>query len=388
MVPISYNLRGLAVRKASTIASAFGIGMVVFVLATALMLSAGIQKTLGRSGRPDNAIVLRKGADSEMMSVVEVPTVKLILAGPGVKPAAGGTPLGVGEIIVVIVLDKIGTSGVSNVQVRGVPDDVLAFRPEVRIVAGRPARPGTNEVIIGKRIRGRFAGIELGQSFELRKNKPSTVVGVFEDGGSSFESEVWASVDAVRDAFGRTGVVSSVRVRLTSPSAFDAFQTYIEQDKRLGLQAQIEPVFYEKQSEMTSLFIGMMGSIIAFFFSIGAMIGAMITLYASIADRRREIGVLRALGFSRAAILFCFVLEAVFLALSGGCLGIAGALCMGMVHISLMNFVSFSEVVFSLTPTPAILVTSLVVAAGMGLLGGFLPAVRAARTSPVVAMRG
>lgn len=213
------------------------------------------------------------------------------------------------KISIVILLDKLGTDGFSNVQIRGVPDNVMTFRPTVHIIEGRPPQPGTDEAIVGKAIAGRFKGLEIGQTFELRKNRPAKVVGIFADGGSSFESEVWADLQNVRSAFGREGLVSSVRVRLQSESKFDAFRTSIEQDPQLGLMVMRESEYYEKQSEGTSLFIKAMGIIIAVFFSFGAMIGVMITMHASVANRQKEIGTLRALGFSRLSILGCFLLQ-------------------------------------------------------------------------------
>jgi putative ABC transport system permease protein len=217
MIPISYNVRSLAVRRTTTVATALGIALVVFVLASSLMLGSGIEKTMGRSGRPDHAFVLRKGSDAELSSSIENRLVSLIMAAPGVAKDGSGAPLGSGEVTVVITLDKVGTDNqVSNVQVRGVTEASFALRPEIRIVEGRPARPGTDEVIVGRAIRGRFKGVELQGSFDLKKNRPMTVVGVFESGGSSFESEVWADIDTVRTSFGREGLVSSVTVKLES----------------------------------------------------------------------------------------------------------------------------------------------------------------------------
>ncbi len=388
MIPIQYNLRNLAVRKATTAATALGLGLVVFVFASVLMLSNGIERTLGRTAAPDAAIVMRKGSDAELSSGIEAENVGIVLSSPEVSKGEGGVPKGVGEIVVVILQDKLGTDGFSNVQVRGVPDNVLAFRPEVKIIAGRKAQPGTDEVIIGKAIRGRFKGVDLEQSFELRKNRPVKVVGVFEDGGSSFESEVWADIDAVRGAFGREGLVSSIRVRLDSPSKMDAFKTSIETNKQLGLLAMSETEFYEKQSEGTSIFIKGLGFVIAFFFSIGAMIGAMITMQASIANRSREIGTLRALGFSRLSIMTAFLLESVALAILGGIIGAIASLPMSMVRFSTMNFATWSEIVFAFEPTAGIIGVSVLLAAVMGLIGGFFPALRAARMSPIQAMRG
>ncbi|MBI4508008.1 MAG: ABC transporter permease [Deltaproteobacteria bacterium] len=387
LIPITYSLRSLAARKTTTIASALGIGLVVFVFASAFMLKQGIHQALGQSGRSDIAVVLSKGGESEMGSNIDIPTVSLILASPGVKRDANGLGLGVGELVVVAAMEKIGFDGVSNVQIRGVPPESMAFRPEIRIVAGKPAQPGTAEVIIGERIRGRFKGLDLGQSFELRRNRPVTVVGVFSADDSSYESEVWGDIDHVRESFGRQGIVSSVRVKLETPTKFDAFKAVIEQDKRLGLEARTEPRFLEDQSEGTTWFITIIGLLIAVFFASGAMIGAMITMYAAVAHRMKEIGTLRALGFSRASILFSFIVEACLLAILGGIIGAVASLGMGFVKFSMMNFQTWSEIVFSFNPTPGILLGSMVAATIMGLLGGLFPAVRAARVSPIKAMR-
>jgi putative ABC transport system permease protein len=388
MIPIRYNVRSLAVRKATTLATALGIALVVFVLASSLMLSAGIRKTLGSSGRADNAIVLRMGSDAELGSVVEESSVPLILAAPGVKMDEQGKPLGTSEVVVVAAMPKLGADGVTNVTIRGVPDNSARFRPEVQIVAGRAPKPGADEVMIGGRIRGRIAGLDLGQTFELKKNRPVTVVGVFEAGGSSYESEVWGDSELIRQAYHREGIYSSVRVVLESPTKFDAFRAGVENDKRLGLQAVRETTFYEKQSEGVAKFVGILGTIVSIFFAAGAMIGAMITMYGAVASRQREIGTLRALGFSRSSVLSSFLFEAVLLAVVGGAVGAAASLLMGFVHFSMVNMASWSEMVFSFDPTPRVLTTALVFACGMGLFGGLLPAVRAARTSPLKAIRG
>jgi putative ABC transport system permease protein len=390
MVPISYNLRSLLVRKATTFATAFGIGLVVFVLAGALMLGSGIEKTMVGAGRDDNAVVLRKGADNEMSSSIEVKTIGLIAAAPGVKRGNGGATLASGEVVIVIAQDKLGgTAGqVSNILVRGVPEIALQVRPEVRVIDGRPPRPGTDEVMIGRGLRGGFRGMQVGESFELKKNRSVKVVGVFEAGGSSFESEVWADVDTARSSFGREGLASSVTVRLESPSKFEAFKTTMESDKQLGLQALTEKKYYEKQSQGTAIFITIMGIVIVFFLSMGAMIGALITMQAAVAQRQREIGTLRALGFSRFSILTSFLLESGLLAAAGGAVGVAAALALSVVKISMMNFATWQEVTFSFDPNPGVIATALISGALMGVLGGFFPALRAARISPIEAMRG
>lgn len=388
MVPIKYNVRNLVVRKSTTAAAAFGLALVVFVFASALMLSNGIEKTFGRSAAPDVAIVLRKGSDAELTSTIENKDVSLVLA-QAAQIGASKKPAGVGEVLTIIVLDKVGVEGgVSNVNVRGVPDDAMAFRPTVKIVEGRAPAVGADEVVVGNAIRGRFRGLQLGESFELKKNRPMKVVGFFTDEGSSFESEVWVDIHTARQAFGREGNVSSVRVRLDSPSKFDAFKALVEGDRQLGLVATREADYLEKQSQATAWLLRILGALIAFFFGVGAMIGATITMNAQVAGRSREIGTLRALGFSRAAILFSFLLESMVLAVAGGALGALCAVAMKAVKITLLNASTFAEIVFGFEPSPGIIVGSMVLAAFMGLVGGFLPAVRAARVSPVEAMRG
>ena len=300
MVPIRYNVRNLLVRRTTTLAAALGVGLVVFVLAASLMLNEGLARTLDLSGSPDTAIVLRKGSDSEMPSSVEDKAISLIKVAPGVKAASDGQPLVLGEVVVVLFQDLANGKGKSNATLRGTPlDRVQIFRPEMKIIEGRMAKPGTDEVVVGARVVGRFKGLEIGQSIDLRKARAVKVVGVFEANGSSFESEVWGDVEYIRSSFGREAVVSSVRVKLESEAVYDGFEVAVERDKQLGLEVMREPEFYRKQSENTSIFIIAMGSLIAVFFSIGAMIGAMITMYGSVAHRKREIGVLRALGFSR-----------------------------------------------------------------------------------------
>jgi putative ABC transport system permease protein len=387
MIPLRYNVRSLAVRKATTFATASGIALVVFVLASSMMLTAGIHKTLASSGHEDQAIVMRMGSDAELGSVIEQSSVPLVFAAPGVKAGEHG-PQGAAEIVVVAAMEKLGAEGVTNVTIRGVGDDVLSFRPEVHLVAGRPARPGTDEAIVGARIRGRIKDVDLDKTFDIKKNRPVKVVGVFEADGSAYESEVWVDRELLRQAYGRQGIVSSVRVRLDSASKFDAFRAGIENDKALGLQALRETVFYERQSEGVAAFVGGIGSVVSFFFALGAMIGAAITMYAAVSNRQREIGTLRALGFSQASILVSFLLEAVILSVVCGVVGALASQAMGFVRFSMVNMASWSEVVFSFDPNARVMIVALTFAGVMGLLGGLFPAIRAARTSPLKAIRG
>jgi len=389
MIPLSYNVRSLFVRKATTVATALGIGLVVFVLSSALMLGKGIRKTLVSSGSAGRAMVLRKGSDTEMASGIESNTVSLIMAAPGVKRGDDGQPLGTADVVIVAALDKVGDEGfVSNILVRGVQSGVMKVRPEVRVIDGRPATSGTDEVIIGRGVRGHFKGLELGSSFDLKKNRPVKVVGVFESGGSSLESEVWADIETVRTSFGRGSASSSVTVVLESPGAYDGFAAYVENDKQLGLEPFRESVYYDKQSEGTAMFITGLGSSIAFFFSVGAMIGAMITMYGAVAQRTKEVGTLRALGFSPSSVLLSFLFESSVLALVGGVLGGLASMGMTAVKFSMMNFATWQEISFSFEPSVVIVLSSIAVGGVMGILGGFFPALRAARMSPIEATRG
>jgi putative ABC transport system permease protein len=390
MIPISYNVRSLWVRKTTTLATGFGIALVVFVLAAAQMLAAGVSKTLVAGGRTDNAIVTRKGADNEMSSSIESKSVSLILATPGVKKDETGAPLGGGEVVVVIAQDRLGGNAgeVTNILVRGVNDNVFKVRPDARIIDGRPAKPGTDECVIGKGLVGKYKGMTLGDKFELKKNRPVTVVGVFEAGGSSFESEAWVNLETARSSFGREGLVSSVTVRLDNAAKFDSFKPLIETDKQLLLEARRETKYYEDQSQGTAMFISIMGTVIAVFCAAGATLGAMNTMFAAVAQRRREVGTLRALGFSKFQILFSFVMESSVLALVGGLVGLVLATLLTMTRVSMMNFQTWQEISFSFTATPEIFLTAILAGAGMGILGGLLPALKAAGTSPIEAMRG
>jgi putative ABC transport system permease protein len=325
-----------------------------------------------------------------MSSSIESKSVSLVLATPGVKKDETGSALGGGEVVVVIAQDRLGgkPGEVTNILVRGVSDNVFKVRPDARIIEGRPAKPGTDECVIGKGLEGKYKGMTIGDKFDLKKNRPVTVVGVFEAGGSSFESEVWVNLETARTSFGREGLVSSVTVRLDSPAKFDAFKATIETDKQLLLEARRETKYYQDQSQGTALFISIMGTIIAVFCAAGATLGAMNTMFAAVAQRRREVGTLRALGFSKFQILFSFVMESSVLALAGGLLGLGLAMILTLTRVSMMNFQTWQEISFSFTATPEIMLTSIIAGAGMGIVGGLLPAFKAAGVSPIEAMRG
>jgi putative ABC transport system permease protein len=345
-----------------------------------------VQKAMRVSGREDTAIVLRDGSSAELPSSFGADLVSLIRDRPEVKQGDGAGA--VGEVVVVLTVDVTDGSGISNVMLRGVPPESYRFRPEVKIVSGRMPTPGTNEAIVGKAIRGRFKGIEVGKEFEVRNNRPLKVVGMFAATGSSYESEVWTDVDVLRDSLGRPSVVSSARVRLNTKKDLQAFRTSLEADKRLGVDVQRETDYYEKQSEQTAGFLQGMGTMFAILLSLAAMVFASITMNGAVANRTREIGTLRALGFSKFSILVSFLLEAIFLALVGGAIGTALVMVMGLFTFSTMNFQTFSEIVITFTATPAVVFNALFFSVIMGLIGGLFPAIRASRVSPIEAMRG
>ncbi len=387
MIPIAYNLRNLQVRRTTTLAAALGLALVVFIFAAVMMMSNGIRQVTARAADPNVAIVLRKGSDVELSSAIEEPNIGIIASTPGVAHEATGQPQAVGELVVVALLDKV-SGGFSNVVLRGVPDNVMKFRPGVKIIEGRAPTPGTDEAMVGSAIHNSFKGLKVGEQFEMRKNRPLKVVGVFEDNGSAFESEVWGDTSVIRATYGRQGIVSSVRVRLDSPEKFDGFKASLESNRQLAVTTMREREFYDKSSQGTAMFLSVLGFMIAFFFSIGAIIGAMITMHAAVAQRQREIGTLRALGFSRLQILTSFLFESIVLALLGGVIGAGAALLMGTQRITMMNNATWSELSFRFEPTTEILLRAIAIAAVMGILGGFFPAIRAARINPVQAMRG
>jgi putative ABC transport system permease protein len=384
MVPVQYNARSLLVRKITTLATALGVALVVFVFAAALMLSEGASRAFAVAGRPDTVVIVRKGSDAELSSAIGNEYLALF-RGPAQVSQAGGV---IGEVVVVVIGEHTNGSGSSNVLVRGTPPEGLAFRPEVKIIRGRAPRPGTNEVIVGSAIAGRFKGLSEGQTIDLRHNRPLSVVGVFSAAGSSYESEVWGDLDYIRNALGRTAMVSSARVRLNSPSDFDAYRQLIETDKRFSMKVMRESDFFEKQSQGTATFLRIAGTVMAVLFSLAAMLGAAITMNGAVAHRAREIGTLRALGFSRRSILVSFLIEAIVLAVIGGVIGSALVLLLSFVKFPIINFQTFSEIVVSFQATPAVFTKALIFSGVMGLIGGLVPAIRAARVSPIEAMRG
>jgi ABC-type antimicrobial peptide transport system permease subunit len=361
------------------------MALVVYVFSATLMLSEGLRKTLISTGSPDNVVVIRKGSQSEVQSGVERKQASIVESRPEVAIGPDGRRLLAKELVVLINIPKRVSGKPSNVVIRGVSETSLLLRPQVKLISGRMPRSGSVEVIAGKNIAERFKGGGLGETlrFGMRNWK---VVGVFDAGATGFSSEIWGDVDQLMQAF-RRPVYSSVLFRERDPLQFASLKESIETDPRLTVEAKTETRYYEDQSEAMATFLRIMGIALTVIFSIGAVIGAMITMYAAVANRVTEIGTLRALGFTRGSILAAFVFEALFLGLIGGLLGLFFASFMQLITISTMNWQSFSELAFSFTLTPAIIGESLLFAVFMGLAGGLLPAFRAARMNIVDALR-
>ncbi|HEU5464076.1 MAG TPA: ABC transporter permease [Candidatus Binatia bacterium] len=385
-IPLKYIARSSTARRLTTGITMLGVALVVFVFAAVLMMANGVQRTLRSTGSDDNVIVARKAAMSEIMSILDREAAAIMINLPYVARFADGRPMSSREVVVIINLDKLGGEGISNVTVRGVEEPAFDLRPQVRIVQGRMFRWGAREVIAGAGITNRFAGAQIGEQVKFGGDTWS-VVGIFAAEGSGFESELWGDLNQIADAFQRTSL-STVTFRLRDPAEFADVVGAFESDNRLQYFApKGERQFFEEQSEMMATFIRILGLFITVIFSAGAMIGAMITMYGAVANRTVEIGTLRALGFYRRSILLAFLLESLFLSLGGGVIGLGIASLLQFFTISTLNFGSFSELAFSFALSPSIIASSLGFSLLMGLIGGFLPAVGAARLNIIQALR-
>ena len=384
-IPLRYSARNLLTRKLTTALTAGGMALVVFVFAAVLMLDAGLRSALVSTGQPDSILVTRRAAGTEIQSGIERSQAAIVETQPEIATGPGGVRVVSKETVVLIAQPKRDTGVPTNITVRGLGEEGPALRPQVRIASGRMFRRGTTEIVVGTSIAERFAGTGIGERLRFG-GREWTVVGVFDGAGSAFDSEVWGDGEQMMQSF-RRNAYSTVVARLADPTAFDALKARLESDPRLTLDVKRERRFYEEQSEVLSNFIRILGLTLSVIFSVGAMIGAMITMYAAVANRTAEIGSLRALGFRRGAILVAFLAEALCLALLGWAVGLALATLMTLVRISTMNWQSFAELAFSFTLTPGIVAQSLAFALAMGLAGGVLPALRAARLKIVDALR-
>lgn len=384
-IPPSYIARNLWARRLTTGLTAAGLALVVFVFAAVLMLNEGLRSTMVTTGEYDNVVMIRRSAETEVQSIVTRAQAGVATSHPAVALGGDGLPLASRETVVLIALDKRAAHQRSNVLIRGVGPHAADLRPQVRLTAGRMFRPGSSEIIAGASVARRFVGAGLGERMRFGQRE-WTVVGLFDAGNSGFDSEVWGDVDQLMQAF-RRPVYSSVVLKLADSAQFARFKADIENDPRLTLEAKREQVFYSDQTRALSTFINILGLTLSVIFSVGAVIGATVTMYASVANRVTEIGTLRALGFQRRSILAAFLAESLLLGLVGGVAGLVFASAMQLVSFSTTNFQSFSELAFGFRLTPAIIAEALLFALAMGFVGGFLPAVRAARLGIVEALR-
>jgi ABC-type antimicrobial peptide transport system permease subunit len=361
------------------------MALVVYVFATVLMLEEGLRRTLVETGSPDNVVIIRKSSQTEVQSGVERSQAAIAESRGEIAFDGAGQRMVSKEVVVLITLNKSTGNAPANVVIRGTTAQGLALRPQVQLAAGRMFRPGAAEVVVGRSIAERFSGVGLGERLKFGQRE-WIIVGVIDAGRTGFNSEIWGDADQMRQAF-RRPVYSSVTFRLADPGSFERLKTELESDPRLTIEAKRETVYYAEQSEVMAKFIRILGMVLSVIFSLGAIIGAMITMYASVASRTAEIGTLRALGFRRRGILGAFLTEALLLGLSGGAAGLALASLMQFFSLSTMNWQTFSELAFSFTLSGGIVLQSLAFALSMGLLGGFLPALRAARLNIVEALR-
>jgi len=380
-IPLIYNVRSVKARWTSTIVAVAGIAGTVGVFIAMLSLARGFRATLVSSGSEDNALITRASATSEMTSGLALDSVKIIQDGPGIARGANG-PLVTPEAVLMAPIPLRSTGTDANVELRGVSPNVFAIRRNIKIIDGRMFQPGVSELIVGKNARATYAGLTLGSTIALGTVRWQ-VVGTFDAGGSSFDSEVWGDAHLLNGAYNRPDTISqSVTVHLTSPAALQQLKDSLTADPRLNVDVVREIDYYSKQSTRMTTLITILGGFVAGIMAIGAVFGALNTMYSAVAERGREIATMRALGFGAAAVVVSFLIEALLIAFVGGAIACVAVLPLNGLTTSTMNFQTFSNLAFAFKITPELLVKGIVFALTMGIIGGLLPAVRAA-TGPV-----
>jgi putative ABC transport system permease protein len=385
-IPIVYNIRSVRARWTSAIVAVVGIAGTVGVFVAMLSLANGFRATLVSSGSPENALIVRGGATSEMTSGVGLDSVKIIQDAPGIARGPNG-PLVTAEAVLMAPIPLRSTGTDANVEVRGVSPNVLEIRKQVKIVDGRMFSPGLAEVIVGKNASTTYSGLTLGNTINLGTMQWK-VVGIFDAGGSSFDSEVWGDPHLLTAAYNRPDTFfQSVTVHLASPDSLKTLQDSLTTDPRLNVDVTREIDYYAKQSTRMTALIKTLGGFVAFVMAIGAVFGALNTMYSAVADRGREIATMRALGFGGPSVVFSFLLEALLISFVGGLLGCLAVLRLNGITTSTINFQTFSNLAFAFKITPGLLAEGIIFALVMGVLGGFFPAVRAAGLPVATALR-
>src|SRR5271163_3349750 len=385
-IPIVYNIRSVRARWTSTIVAVLGIAGTVGVFVAMLSLAKGFQATLVASGSPDNALIVRAGATSEMTSGVPLDSVKIIQDAPGIARGAEG-PLVTPEAVLMAPIPLISTGTQANVELRGVSPNVLDIRKQVKIAEGRMFRGGMAEVVVGKNATKTYSGLKIGDTISLGTQRWQ-VVGIFDAGGSSFDSEVWGDSHLLSQAYGRPeNNFQSVTVHLTSPSALTQLKDSVTADPRLNVDVTREIDYYAKQSTAMTTLITILGGFVASIMAIGAIFGALNTMYSAVADRGREIATMRALGFGGPSVVFSFLIEALLISFVGGVLGCLAVIRLNGLTTSTINFQTFSNIAFAFKITPDLMVMGVTFALVMGVVGGIFPAIRAARLPVATALR-
>jgi putative ABC transport system permease protein len=385
-IPVDYNLRSARERWTSSVVAVLGIAGSVGVFVAMLALARGFKATLTSSGQPGNVIVQRGGADTEMTSSVTLDELRVVEEAPQIARDATG-PMMSAEVVVIAALPLRDTGTDANVQIRGVSPRVLGVRDNVTLVEGRFLHPGLAEAVVGKGARHAYAGLDLGSEVRIGAGN-WTIVGVFDGKGTAFDSEVWADANVLNGFFQRpTNIFQSATVRLKSPDDFAAFEASLKGDPRLNLQAKRERDYYEAQSQVVTTLITAVGMLIAVIMGLGAIFGALNTMYSAVSERAREIAVLRAIGFGGGSIVLSFFVEALLIALVGGVLGCLAVLPVNGLTTGTINWQTFSHLAFAFRITPGLLAAGMLFALLMGALGGLPPAIRAARANVAHALR-
>src|SRR5277367_5022980 len=384
-IPIRYNIRNLKMRKGLTIMTAMGIALTVTTAIFLMALLAGLDRAFVTSGDAQNVLVMRKGSQAELSGGFDASLFPTLRTLPGIAKDSHGEPMASGEWVVVIVLPRKDGTGEVNVTVRGMMPDGLELRPKVKIIEGRWFNQGQREVVVSESIKKRFAHANIGDTLQFGKG-PWTVVGVFDAGGSAYESEIWGDVNQMASDFDRQGGFASAYLRATDPVSADALKHRVSDDQRLKLEGMLETEYYAKQTSSGAP-IKYIGWVVAIIMAIGSSFAAMNTMYAAVAYRSREIATLRVIGFSRPSILTSFVFESVLLSLLGAAVGIVLMLPFNGMTTGTSNAVTFSEIVFSLRMTPMVVGVAIGFAIVMGLFGGMAPAWHAARRDILAALR-
>src|SRR5271154_530769 len=385
-IPIVYNLRSVRARWTSTIVAVLGIAGTVGVFVAMLSLARGFQATLVSSGSPDNALIVRAGATSEMTSGVALDAVKVIQDAPGIARGADG-PLVTPEAVLMAPIPLVSTGTDANVELRGVSPNVLEIRRQVKIAQGRMFQAGLAEIVVGKNANTTYSGLKLGDTIVLG-SVHWKVVGVFDAGGSAFDSEVWADSRLLSEAYNRPATnFQSVTVHLTSPEALSQLRDSLTTDPRVNVDVTREIDYYSKQSTNMTHFITTLGGFVAMIMAVGAIFGALNTMYSAVADRGREIATMRALGFGGPSVVFSFLIEALLISFMGGVLGCLAVIRLNGLTTSTINFQTFSNLAFAFKITPDLMVMGVVFALAMGVIGGIFPAIRGARLPVATALR-